>query len=49
MAKIVLLLHFLWSPVWWLYIQSVCWCCRYAGPVCTLGQHIILYMVWCCW
>ena len=21
------------KPSWWLYIQSVCWCCRLVGPV----------------
>jgi len=26
MAKVILSLHFLGSPVWWSYIQSVCWC-----------------------
>jgi len=34
-AKIILLLQFSWSPVWWPYIQSVCWCCHCTGPVCT--------------
>jgi hypothetical protein len=40
MAKIVLSLQFLWSPVWWLYIQSVCWCFRCVGPVCTESECV---------
>jgi len=35
MAKIILLLQFSWSPVWWPYIQPVCWCCHCTGPVCA--------------
>jgi len=35
MAKIILLLQFSWSSVWWPYIQFVCWCCRCTGP----GQY----------
>jgi hypothetical protein len=48
MAKIILLLQFLGNPVWSPYIQSVCWCCRYVGPVRTeyiLGRHNILIIL----
>jgi hypothetical protein len=27
--------------VWWLYIQSLCWCCRLAGPVCIQTVKVI--------
>jgi len=40
MAKIILSLQFLGSPVWWPYIKSVCWCCRCVGPVCTYHDCI---------
>jgi len=45
MGKVILLLQFLWSSVWWQCIQSVCWCCRCAGPVCTYDSILFFISV----
>jgi len=44
-AKIIFSFQFLGSPVWWLYIQALCWYCRYIGPVCTYRDDIMILSI----
>jgi len=56
-VKIIMSLQFSWSQsMWWLYIQSVCWCYCGAGPVyktdvkhlnCKLYYQQLHLKYWC--
>jgi len=45
MTKIILLLKLLLSPVWWPYVQSICWCFRFVGPVCIMICQLIVHLL----